>query len=110
MLAEAGLPAETVYVPEETETSAEDTRRACRVFADRGGCGLILFCGGGDGTARDIFAVVGDMVAILGVPSGVKMYSGVFAATPPATAAACVNRLNEAVMTDAEVMDIDEVS
>lgn len=101
----AGLTAETVYVPKAAETTAEDTRRACLAFLDRG-AELILFCGG-DGTARDIYAVVGDGVPILGVPSGVKMYSGVFAATPEA-AAECVNRLDEAVMTDAEVMDIDE--
>ncbi|KAF1078073.1 ATP-NAD kinase family protein [Methanogenium sp. MK-MG] len=107
LLAEAGHPAETVYVPEGADTTAEDTRRACRAFADRG-CGLILFCGG-DGTARDVFAVVGDTVPLLGVPSGVKMYSGIFAATP-AAAAACVNRLEETVMTDVEVMDIDEAA
>ncbi|WAI02515.1 ATP-NAD kinase family protein [Methanogenium organophilum] len=105
LLAQVGIPAETVYQPKATETTAEDTRRACRTFCDRG-VELILFCGG-DGTARDVFAVVGDTIPILGVPSGVKMYSGVFAPTP-AAAAECVNRLDEAVMTDAEVMDIDE--
>lgn len=107
LMAAAGIPAETVYVPEGAETSAEDTRRACRAFRDRG-AGLILFCGG-DGTARDVFAAVGDTVPILGVPSGVKMYSGIFAVTP-AAAAECVNRLDEAVMVDAEVMDIDEAA
>ncbi len=107
LLAEAGLLAETVFVPEGVETTGKDTRQACRAFADRG-CGLILFCGG-DGTARDVFSVVGDTIPILGVPSGVKMYSGIFAATPVG-AAECVNRLSEAVMTDAEVMDIDEAA
>lgn len=107
LMAAAGLTADTVYLPKGAETTAEDTRRACRAFLDRD-ADLILFCGG-DGTARDIYAVVGDRVPILGVPSGVKMYSGVFAATPEA-AAGCVNRLDEAVMTDAEVMDIDEAA
>lgn len=106
LMAAAGLTAETVYLPA-AETTAEDTRLACRAFLDRG-AELILFCGG-DGTARDIYAVVGDRVPILGVPSGVKMYSGVFAATPEA-AAECVNRLDDAVFTDAEVMDIDEAA
>ena len=101
----AGIPAEVVCLPEGLETTAEDTRRACRAFCDHG-AELILFCGG-DGTARDIFAAVGVSVPVLGVPSGVKMYSGVFAATP-AAAAECVNRMDEAVLTDAEVMDIDE--
>ena len=107
LLAAAGISAETVFVPGVAETTGQDTRQACRVFADRG-CGLILFCGG-DGTARDVFSVVGDTIPILGVPSGVKMYSGIFAATPVG-AAECVNRLSEAVMTDAEVMDIDEAA
>ena len=107
LMAEAGIPAETVSVPEGEETAAADTRRACRAFRDRG-ADLILFCGG-DGTARDVFAAVGNTVPILGVPSGVKMYSGIFAATP-AAAAECVNRLDEAVISDAEVMDIDEAA
>ncbi len=107
LFAEAGISAEVVYIPDGAETTGEDTRRACRAFVNRG-CGLILFCGG-DGTARDVFAVAGDTTPLLGVPSGVKMYSGIFAATP-AAAADCINRLEEAVMTDAEVMDIDEVA
>lgn len=107
LMAQAGIPAETVYLPEAAKTTAEDTLGACRVFRARG-ADLILFCGG-DGTARDVFAAVGNSVPILGVPSGVKMYSGIFAATPEA-AAECVNRLEEAVMTDAEVMDIDEAA
>ena len=64
------------------ETSAEDTKAAARAMVAQGP-ELILFVGG-DGTARDIHEVVACELPILGVPSGVKMHSAVFAATPRA--------------------------
>jgi predicted polyphosphate/ATP-dependent NAD kinase len=58
------------------ETSDADTKAAARRLLELS-VDLILFCGG-DGTARDIVSVVAQRVPILGIPSGVKMYSGVF--------------------------------
>jgi predicted polyphosphate/ATP-dependent NAD kinase len=86
-------------------STAEDTKRAAKAFLHEG-VDLILFCGG-DGTARDVFDAVGRSVPILGIPAGVKMYSGVFA-VDPATAAGIVAGEQPVVLRDAELLDVDE--
>jgi predicted polyphosphate/ATP-dependent NAD kinase len=69
---------------------------------------LFIFCGG-DGTARDIFNVVGLKVPVLGVPTGVKMHSAIFAVSPIACARVVASYLwNGLPLREAEVMDIDE--
>jgi predicted polyphosphate/ATP-dependent NAD kinase len=69
---------------------------------------LIVFCGG-DGTARDIVSVVDLQVPILGIPSGVKMYSGVFGVTPRRVADILLRFVKgELGAIDAEVIDLDE--
>jgi len=70
---------------------------------------LILYAGG-DGTTRDIVNALGeDRTPVVGVPGGVKMHSGCFAATPRA-AAEVVNayRSGELLLANTEVMDLDE--
>jgi len=70
---------------------------------------LILYAGG-DGTTRDIVNALGeDRTPLVGVPGGVKMHSGCFAATPRA-AAEVVNayRSGELLLANTEVMDLDE--
>jgi predicted polyphosphate/ATP-dependent NAD kinase len=109
-LARAGITGyEVVSKPPEGRTGARDTIDACRTFSERG-VDLILFCGG-DGTARDIFSVIGDRIPILGIPAGVKMYSSVFAITPEAAATIIRDGLKqggEFHVRDAEVVDVDE--
>ncbi|MEM4436041.1 MAG: ATP-NAD kinase family protein [Thermosphaera sp.] len=89
------------------ETTAEDTRRIARLIVSEG-VDILVFVGG-DGTARDILDSVNQSVPVLGVPSGVKMYSSVFAVTPVAAANLLDSFLRgEASVVEREVLDIDE--
>ena len=76
----AGLRAEVLPIEIGPLTSAEDTRRSALAM-EEAGVDLVLFTGG-DGTARDIAAVLGTRVPALGIPSGVKIHSPVFARNP----------------------------
>jgi len=105
ILADAGFSAYQVVFSGKSETTADDTKAAVHKFLDEG-ADLILFCGG-DGTARDIFSVAGRIVPVLGIPAGVKMYSGVFAITP-AAAAELVAGSWMTTLRDAEILDVDE--
>ena len=89
-------------------TSASDTREAAAQLS-AAGVDLILFAGG-DGTARDIFDVIGARCPVLGIPAGVKMHSAVFAVSPEA-AGELLCRLAEGGLVGVraqEVRDIDE--
>jgi len=66
------------------ETSSTDTKAVVKIMLGRG-IDLLVFVGG-DGTARDVVEVLDREVPVLGIPSGVKMYSGIFAASPEAAA------------------------
>ncbi len=95
--------------PRKSRTTPEDTKVVAREFQNMG-VDLIVFVGG-DGTARDVLSAVGMNVPLVGIPSGVKMYSGVFAASPE-SAALIVKTLEEGKLelTEAEVADVDEYS
>ncbi len=89
-------------------TTAADTRRGCRLLEQQG-IDLLLFAGG-DGTARDIVDARVAIPAVLGIPCGVKMHSGVFATTPAGAAAITIQLARGQVLSvlDREVRDIDE--
>ena len=98
----------TITIPvSNTSTTAKDTRFVVREM-ERIGVDLILFTGG-DGTAQDIYSEIGERVPCLGIPAGVKMYSGVYAVNPRAAGQAAVGFLDQGASTTvmAEVMDID---
>jgi len=96
-----------VYTSKNKETSSQDTKDACKQFLVKN-VDLILFCGG-DGTARDIFEIVQNKIPILGIPSGVKMHSGVFGVTTHAAAKMIEDFVQGNVpVGDCEIMDLDE--
>jgi predicted polyphosphate/ATP-dependent NAD kinase len=111
LAAAAGLDvATTAAAPEPgRDTRPADTRNAVAEMRERG-VDLLLFAGG-DGTARDILDTVGADLPLVGVPTGVKMHSGVFAATPDAAGAAASAYLRDprpAALREAEIADVDE--
>jgi predicted polyphosphate/ATP-dependent NAD kinase len=90
------------------QTDSTDTVNAIRAFVVHG-VDLILFVGG-DGTARDIYSAIDQTTPVLGIPSGVKMHSGVFALSPN-TAGEIIRLLVAGDMVSVssqEVRDIDE--
>jgi predicted polyphosphate/ATP-dependent NAD kinase len=107
----AGFDPDVVYIPSSL-TTPSDTRAATRELL-RQGVSLLLFAGG-DGTARDVLDGFGGSSGVLGVPTGVKMHSGVFGVNPRAAgevAAAYLSDLSGAGrvgLREAEVMDLDE--
>ncbi|MEM4139346.1 MAG: NAD(+)/NADH kinase, partial [Sulfolobaceae archaeon] len=90
-------------------TSRIDTINAAKMIKNEG-IELLIFVGG-DGTARDLLEGLGgeSNLPVLGIPAGVKMYSGIFANTPEA-AAILVNEFlkGRAKIEKAEIIDVDE--
>ena len=89
------------------QTSSEDTINIAQSIIEMK-ADLLVFCSG-DGTARDILKVVENKMPVLGVPTGVKMHSAVFAINPRAAAWVVYRFLRgELPVREAEVMDVDE--
>jgi predicted polyphosphate/ATP-dependent NAD kinase len=105
----AGLAVETTGPPAAGETTAADTGAAARIMR-QSGVELILFAGG-DGTARNLAAAVGEEVAVVGIPAGVKMHSAAYATSPRAAGELAVRFLEARLpVRPAEVMDVDETA
>lgn len=89
------------------QPTANDTKMAARTMLERG-ADLLLFAGG-DGTARDILEAVGERLPLIGIPTGVKMNSSVFALSPEAAGDSAANAAREGFgLRRAEIMDVDE--
>lgn len=103
------LKADVLPLPIAEPTSAEDTRLAVQQMMNQGVSPIVFV--GGDGTARDVLQAsqAEGEALFLGVPAGVKMYSGVFATTPEDAAEIVAAHLRgEAQVADFEVVDVDE--
>lgn len=91
-------------------TTSLDTKTAARELLALQ-VDLLLFAGG-DGTARDIYDSIGNNIPVLGIPSGVKIHSGVYATSPQNAgdlAAMYLEKGSSNVrLREAEVMDVDE--
>ncbi|NWG11578.1 ATP-NAD kinase family protein [Candidatus Bathyarchaeota archaeon] len=93
------------------ETSAKDTKRAVKLLTGAN-VDLIVFVGG-DGTARDVFDAMRDNedIPVLGVPSGVKMYSGIFAVNSSDAAEVILAFAEKQTeIAEFEIIDADEKS
>jgi predicted polyphosphate/ATP-dependent NAD kinase len=89
-------------------TSSRDTVQATHEILKRK-VDLLVFSGG-DGTARDICDVVKDKIPVIGIPTGVKIYSAVFASNPE-NAALIIKDFVEGksiLIEEREIIDIDE--
>jgi predicted polyphosphate/ATP-dependent NAD kinase len=89
------------------ETTFEDTQKIAKALVEAGP-DLLVFCGG-DGTSRDILKAIDMKAPVLGVPTGVKMHSALFAVSPQAAARVTIRYLMGGLpLREAEVMDVDE--
>jgi predicted polyphosphate/ATP-dependent NAD kinase len=105
----ASFPVHVLPMQIGEETNAEDTKTAVKLLT-AAKADLIVFVGG-DGTAKDVFdAMQGlEKAAVLGVPSGVKMYSGIFAVNPSdAVEVVLAFAKGTAETAELEIMDADE--
>ena len=89
-------------------TSANDTTNLVKQLIELN-VEVILYAGG-DGTTRDIVNALGqEKIPLIGVPGGVKMYSGCFATTPSAAAEVLFSFvIGDLMASITEVMDLDE--
>lgn len=105
----ASVAVQVLHMRIREETTSEDTKTAVKLMV-KARVDLIVFVGG-DGTTKDIFDALQECgeVPVLGVPSGVKMYSGIFAVNPSdAVYVVLAFAENHAEITEFEVMDADE--
>ncbi|RYY01650.1 MAG: ATP-NAD kinase [Gammaproteobacteria bacterium] len=109
-----GLSHHLIGNPKANPSSALDTQDAVAELVKES-VDIILFSGG-DGTARNIADALrknnAEQQIVLGIPSGVKMHSGVYAITPEAAGGILLCLLKKQIVNvqACEVRDIDEAA
>jgi predicted polyphosphate/ATP-dependent NAD kinase len=104
-----GFHTTVVDLAHERLNSSNDTKYCISKFIENE-VDLILFAGG-DGTARDVYSVVGEkQIRVLGIPAGVKIHSPVYAQNPTSAGTLAKLYLQGKVkkIEEVEVLDIDE--
>lgn len=106
---ESGFKPDVVGELNSLRTTSEDTKKAARIMVEMR-VALILYAGG-DGTTVDILEAIDQEAPILGIPSGVKIWSATFATSPKTAGYITLRYLwDELPVREAEVMDVDEES
>lgn len=103
-----GFKVKLISDRELNKTSRQDTIWAAKKMLEEK-VDLLLFAGG-DGTARDIYTAISNKLVVIGIPTGVKMHSAVYGASPPKSGELAAQYLQNKIgkVQDMEVMDIDE--
>lgn len=104
----AGIGCHIIGKIDSNNTTQKDTIEAAKKLA-RFDLDLILFAGG-DGTARDIMDAVKTDIPVLGIPTGCKIHSAVYALNPRSAGILVTEFVKGKTKGTkmAEVMDIDE--
>lgn len=104
----AGFTVHVVYQAKQQPSSADDSRALAQHLVNDA-VDVLVFAGG-DGTARDVAAVVPEQQLVLGIPAGVKIHSGVYAISPTAAGKVIAELISGRLTSvlKADVMDIDE--
>ena len=109
---ELGFTVEVIYSSASgNKTTEQDTEKTVAALAKQN-IDILLFAGG-DGTARNVCAMVERLdksFPVLGIPAGCKIHSGVYAITPKAAGRVIELMVTKQLvtLTEADVMDIDE--
>lgn len=102
-----GMYYKVIYEYQTKLSTIKDTENSCGKLIENKVD--IIFFVGGDGTARDIFRVVRNMLPLIGIPAGVKMYSGVFCTTISTSIKMFLDFLNgNYQLGEEEIIDVDE--
>lgn len=91
------------------KTTAADTENVAKELKTKK-VDILVFAGG-DGTARNIYNAIGLSLPCVGIPTGVKIHSAVYANNPRSAGLAIkrfIDNPKAAQMVDREVMDINE--